>query len=252
MKRIVLLLCVLFLCACSPQTKEVIADAPTEKTEAPAEKNQEPAQAMDDVITSDGLTLEDIRQDFDAVFPDFEAVTKKNGDKYEMHLVCDIPENATFSNWDEVKDAILEMTNKYSDVHLLSYLESKEGKIYATAFNGKIQYDAYAEHIKSLDTILAEATLGEQNAYKKALSYLSFTAFSYNGLIEQLEFEKFTHAEAVFAADYCGADWNEQAAKKAESYLSHQAFSRDRLIEQLEFEGFTEAQAVYGVSACGY
>lgn len=38
--------------------------------------------------------------------------------------------------------------------------------------------------------------------------------FSYTGLIEQLEYEQYSHDDAVYAADNCGADWNEQAAKK--------------------------------------
>lgn len=95
-----------------------------------------------------------------------------------------------------------------------------------------------------------ELTLGMQNALKKAESYLSVTAFSYNGLIEQLEYNGFTHEEAVFGADYCIADWNEQALKKAESYLNTTAFSYQGLIEQLEHEGFTSEEATYGVDNC--
>ena len=76
--------------------------------------------------------------------------------------------------------------------------------------------------------------------------------FSYTGLIEQLEFDKFTHEQAVYGVDQCGADWNAQAAKKAKSYLDLMSFSRDRLIEQLEFDGYTHDQAVYGASQNGY
>lgn len=95
-------------------------------------------------------------------------------------------------------------------------------------------------------------TIGQKNALAKAKSYLSFSAFSYKGLIEQLEFSKFTHEDAVYAANNCGADWNEQAAKKAKSYMEFSSFSRDGLIEQLEFSGFTHEQALYGVKAVGY
>ena len=77
---------------------------------------------------------------------------------------------------------------------------------------------------------------------------MQFQAFSRKGLIEQLEFEGYTHAEAVEGTDATGADWDEQAAKKAAEYLQNQPFSRSGLIEQLEFEGFTTAQAEYGVS----
>jgi len=96
------------------------------------------------------------------------------------------------------------------------------------------------------------ATMGEKNALKSALSYLDYSAFSYSGLVEQLEYEGFSHEEAVYGADNCGADWNEQAALSAQSYLDYSAFSREGLIEQLEYEGFTREQAEYGVEAVGY
>lgn len=95
-------------------------------------------------------------------------------------------------------------------------------------------------------------TIGQKNAAKKALSYLKYSAFSRDGLIKQLEFEKFSPAEAEYGVDQSGADWNEQAAKKAKSYLDHSSFSRDGLIKQLEFEKFTPQQAEYGVKSVGY
>ena len=92
---------------------------------------------------------------------------------------------------------------------------------------------------------------GESNALNKANSYLSFSAFSYSGLVEQLEYEGFTHEEAEYGADHCGADWKEQALQKANSYLSFSAFSYSGLIDQLEYEGFTLEEAEYGVDKCG-
>ena len=95
------------------------------------------------------------------------------------------------------------------------------------------------------------ATTGEKNALDKAYSYLDYTYFSYTGLIDQLEFEKYSTEEATFAADNCGADWNEQAAKKAKEYLDYSSFSRTGLIDQLKYEGFTAEQAEYGVTQNG-
>lgn len=95
-------------------------------------------------------------------------------------------------------------------------------------------------------------TLGQKNALAKAHSYLEFTAFSHSGLIEQLQYEGFTTEESTFAADNCGADWNEQAAKKAQSYMEHQSFSRDGLIDQLLYEGFSQEQAEHGAASVGY
>ncbi|MBR5791990.1 MAG: Ltp family lipoprotein [Ruminiclostridium sp.] len=90
-------------------------------------------------------------------------------------------------------------------------------------------------------------TRGEQNALETAKGYLRSGAFSYSGLIDQLEYEGYTYSEAVYGADHCGADWYEQAAQCAEEYLDVMSFSRQGLIDQLEYEGFTYDQAVYGV-----
>ncbi len=96
-------------------------------------------------------------------------------------------------------------------------------------------------------TITEEGTVGERNALKSALQYLEYSAFSYSGLIEQLEYEGFTTSEATYAVDHCGADWNEQAYQSALQYLEYSSFSKQGLIEQLEYEGFTTEQAQYGV-----
>ena len=100
-------------------------------------------------------------------------------------------------------------------------------------------------------TTVQTVSIGKQNAVRKAESYLSFSAFSYKGLIEQLEYEGFTHEEAVYGADHCNANWKEQALKKANSYLSISGFSKKGLIEQLEYEKFTHEQATYAVDHCG-
>ena len=140
--------------------------------------------------------------------------------------------------------------------------------------NGDVQYDYVAQLSESAgastggasgstDTITQSsgsgrktagyaATNGERNALKMAQMYLDIMAFSYEGLIEQLEYEGYSHSEAVYAADNCGADWNEQAALKAADYLELMPFSRQELIEQLEYEGFTHAQAVHGAERNGY
>lgn len=94
-------------------------------------------------------------------------------------------------------------------------------------------------------------TVSQKNALRKAKSYLDMSGFSKNGLIKQLEFEKFSNEDAVYAADNIGADWNKQAERKAKSYLDMSGFSRDSLIKQLEFEGFTNAEAVHGADAVG-
>lgn len=101
---------------------------------------------------------------------------------------------------------------------------------------------------KTSKVVSSKISVGKQNALRQANQYLNAMAFSYSGLIEQLEYEGYSTEDATYAVDHCGADWNEQAAKKAEEYLNTMSFSRSSLIEQLEYEGFTHDQAVYGVN----
>ena len=126
-------------------------------------------------------------------------------------------------------------------------------------YDGAVSYEVltYFDEISSGDStssakLRAAETVGEENALKSALSYLRSSSFSYIGLIGQLEYEGYTHAEALFAADNCGADWYEQAAKCAESYLKHSSFSKSGLIDQLKYDGFSQEQAEYGVAKAGY
>ncbi len=81
--------------------------------------------------------------------------------------------------------------------------------------------------------------------------YLDYSAFSASGLIEQLEYEDFSHEDAEYAVFVLDVDWNEQAAKSAAEYLDYSSFSRSGLIDQLLYEGFTPEQAEYGVSTTG-
>lgn len=97
----------------------------------------------------------------------------------------------------------------------------------------------------------SEATVSQNNALATARDYLDYTAFSYDGLVDQLEFEGFSNDDAIWAVDNCGADWNEQAEKKAQDYLDYSSFSRSGLIDQLVFEGFTQEQAEHGADSVG-
>lgn len=97
----------------------------------------------------------------------------------------------------------------------------------------------------------AKPTKAQKNALGMAKDYLEMIPFSKAGLIEQLRYEGFSAANAKWAADRVGANWNKEAAKKANQYLDIFYFSRDGLIEQLRYDGFTAAQARYGANAVG-
>ena len=109
----------------------------------------------------------------------------------------------------------------------------------------------YVEEETICNVVCCEVDWSER-ALKLAKVYLKFSAFSYLGLVQQLEYERFTKKQAEYAVKHCGANWDEQAVRTARAYLDFSAFSREGLIEQLEYEGFTHEQAVHGVEANGY
>jgi len=130
------------------------------------------------------------------------------------------------------------------------------GRIYTCIKLGSKLYWNNGTLIKSAPTTkktpgALSGTVSQQNAYRKAESYLKYSAFSRSGLIGQLEYSGFSTAEATLGTDSQKADWNEQAALKAADYLKYSAFSRSGLIAQLEYSGFTTVQAEYGVSTTG-
>lgn len=90
----------------------------------------------------------------------------------------------------------------------------------------------------------------QRNAIRAAQDYLAMSAYSRQGLIEQLVVgDGYSTQDATFAVDSLNVDWNQQAVKSAQQYLEMSAYSRKGLVEQLVVgEGFTSSQAAYGVS----
>jgi hypothetical protein len=80
------------------------------------------------------------------------------------------------------------------------------------------------------------------------------SGFSKKGLIKQLSSsagDGYSRAQATFAANKVGADWNAEAVESAQNYLDMGGFSEQALIEQLSSsagDGFTPDQARYAVS----
>ncbi|MCJ8505784.1 Ltp family lipoprotein [Kocuria flava] len=116
----------------------------------------------------------------------------------------------------------------------------------ATAESGPAEAETEADNAEQ-----SSATVAQRNAIRSAENYIDFSAFSRSGLIDQLEFEGYSTADATFAVDSLDIDYNEQAAKSAANYLETSAFSRSGLIDQLMFEGYTAEQATYGVDQTG-
>ena len=105
--------------------------------------------------------------------------------------------------------------------------------------------------LQTSQTQSSATSTSQKKALDKANDYLLVMAFSHSGLVKQLEYEGYSNADATYAADNCGADWNAQALKKAKSYLGVMAFSYSGLKGQLEYDGFTSSQAAYGADNCG-
>jgi|SRR6185503_405279 Ni/Co efflux regulator RcnB len=101
------------------------------------------------------------------------------------------------------------------------------------------------------------ATTAQRQAIGSAHDYLRFSAFSKQGLIDQLDSkygEGFSKPVATYAVNHIRVSWNKQAVRSAKSYLKIMHFSRAGLIDQLESpygERFTHSQAVYGVNHVG-
>ena len=200
----------------------IFIEAPDSARELMAAENPEVVEAWDEMVDSMKAVGD----------PLWEIVSLTDGADYASVYIVD---ELKSSNEYDQSEYLLWILNGEEEYNFMSD---------STAGNGGSIWQ-YVPDIK--DT--GSATSGERNALSKAYDYLDFMAFSYSGLIEQLEFEGFSTSEATYAADNCGADWNEQAAKKAREYLDFMSFSRSGLIEQLEFEGFTRSQAEYGVNA---
>lgn len=96
-------------------------------------------------------------------------------------------------------------------------------------------------------------TAAQKNARQKAADYLSLTAFSRDGLVDQLvQGDQFAQADAAYGVDAQNADWNAEAVKKAKDYLAISSFSHKGLVDQLvQGDKFTPAQAEAGVTGAG-
>jgi len=96
-----------------------------------------------------------------------------------------------------------------------------------------------------------EGSSEQRRAIARAESYTNLMAFSRARLIQQLEFERFTHNDAQWAVDQLTIDWNEQALKKANSYHSLMNLPPENIRRLLAFEDFSEEQIDYTMTNIG-
>lgn len=222
------------------------------------------------VVCNTKLTEDKMKEIYDEYDEDNKKIriwffdNKINAENLESYNVAEITkENGEFEihRYEEEKNAI-ENNLKNNDISISTEGTKEENKNISTnntnitssnnSSTSKKNEDSNSNNKINVNKSTTSVTTGKRNALARAKSYLNYMAFSYKGLVEQLEYEGYSNEEATYAVDNCGANWNEQAAKKAESYMSYMSFSRSGLIEQLEYEGFTSKQAEYGVTAVGY
>jgi Host cell surface-exposed lipoprotein len=97
----------------------------------------------------------------------------------------------------------------------------------------------------------------QQQAVDSAKQYLETSAFSKQGLIDQLDSSAgggFSASDATAAVDSLNTNWNSEAVQSAKQYLQTSSFSCQDLTQQLSSSagaGFTPAQATYGATKAG-
>ncbi len=215
------------------ETKTVLLTDGTEETEAPTPA--EPAKATEAHLEEATLNYNDIKITLNG-----EAMTPTdaNGAAVEPFII----DGTTYLPVRAVANA-LGLTVSWDG-------ETKTVLLSNTSETTEPEAPAESTEPAELEAP-AEPTEGEKNALEAAATSLKYSAYSYTGLIDILEYKGYTTAEATYAADNCGANWNEQAAKAAESSLKYSAYSYTGLIDILEFKGFTTAEATYAADNCG-
>lgn len=233
-------------------------------SESEIEKGKEVASRLPELLARADREMDNFR-----TVDDYIALTSpKEGQQYPIDqpvkvqgttkIDCELTLNGTQVGIDTKTKAFAPVEPIVEGQNIISLVvESESGKIFQkdiTVIGVQPQPTAVSPVTPTttpLPSSTTVETVSQKNALAKAKSYLEYSAFSHDGLVEQLEYEQFSHADAVYGADNCGANWNEQAAKKAQSYMDYSSFSRGGLIDQLKYEGFTQAQAEYGANAVG-
>ena len=218
------------------------------------------------------------------ISPNSALTIKCSSTHAKIDSEADIPTNEDYIKYKKINNSklstyqtnlsILFLCNKNDEGSYYEYQFYNNDKVYNLTFR------AYSHHYfsqDSIDNVLDSISLlesqnttekttdkpteppttkpniskSQEKALKSAQSYIKLSGFSRDELIEQLEYEQFSHEDAVYGADNCGADWNAEALESAKSYINMSGFSYTGLIEQLEYEQFTSDQARYGADNCG-
>lgn len=169
---------------------------------------------------------------------ELSSLTKKYYTSINRRVTCD-----------EFEDLLIEYSENCTDIYSeLATLQAKAELEYKNSIgdtegvnelNSKIKGSADSEGFYEIYD-------SDSEIVKKTKLYLDTSAFSYDGLVSQLQYEGYSEKEAKDAIDSISVDWKKQSLKYAEAYLNSSAFSFNGLQEQLMYSGFSEDEAWYG------
>lgn len=169
---------------------------------------------------------------------ELSSLTKKYYTSINRRITCD-----------EFEDLLIEYTESCTDIYSeLATLQAKAELEYKNSIGDTEGVDELNSKIKgSADSDgFYEIYDSDSEIIKKTKLYLDTSAFSYDGLVSQLQYEGYSEKEAKDAIDSISVDWKKQSLKYAESYLKSSSFSFNGLQEQLIYSGFSEDEAWYG------
>ncbi len=135
--------------------------------------------------------------------------------------------------------------NNYSHEELVAKLESDDSFTHAQAEYGA---SAINELLTTNTPAPTDIPPEYSNAVNSAKRVLRSNPLSRSKLISTLEKHGYVNAVAIYGADNCGADWNEQAVRKAKKYIEESNYSKEELVSLLVEDGFTKEEAGYGAS----
>ena len=287
LKKITILCCCLLFAGCSSESGKITAETlgknetdikvslSTNAVDTTSRQFKEFKKTIDDYISANGtfndysyakvsaaetglrIELSDERYDL-ALMRIAEYGSEELYDAWATML------NGCMSLSKTISETGYEILKKNCDCEVIFLNSQNKELVLAYIINGKTIFDVLEDigahgdlsdssnygddKYNQTQTEQSSGNSAERNAVDIAKQYLNAMSFSYTSLIEQLEYEGYSHSEAVYGADHCGADWYEQAVKSASSYLGTFDLSRRELIDQLEYERFTREEAEYAAS----
>lgn len=118
---------------------------------------------------------------------------------------------------------------------------------YTVTYDTEYETGAPAEYEESESSEIKNATDTQRNALRAAENYLDSMPMSKQGLIGQLEFDKFSREDSEWAVAHLKVDWNKQAERAGVQYVNTTGYSYEGLVDQLiQGDQFTRAQAEHG------